>query len=97
MPSASAILKGQHDLGEVGWFMTQGKIRSRTGRGKAEYWVELNWEGKRYTFSQIPVSDRWMPCDTEDKAQFLLSVIRGKLKDGTFTPLEFRKQCRGVG
>lgn len=92
VPSASAILKGQHDFGEGVWFMTQGKIRSRTGRGKTEYWVELSWEGKRYTFSQIPVSDRWMPCDTDDKAQFLLSVIRGKLKDGTFTPLEFRKQ-----
>jgi integrase len=75
-----------------GWFMEEGKVRSRKRNGKEEWWVELMWKGERLTFSQIPVSDRWMPCDTKDKAEFLLSVIRGKMKDGTFTPHEFRKQ-----
>ena len=72
--------------------MEVGKVRSRVRNGKDEWWVELIWQGERLTFSQIPVSDRWMPCDTKDKADFLLSVIRGKIKDGTFIQYEFRKQ-----
>jgi integrase len=79
-------------VSEWGWFMEVGKVRSRVRNNKEEWWVELIWQGERLTFSQIPVSDRWMTCDTKDKADFLLSVIRGKIKDNTFTPFEFRKQ-----
>ncbi|WP_298506694.1 site-specific integrase, partial [uncultured Sphaerochaeta sp.] len=53
--------------------------------------MELWWQGKRHTFASVPVLGKWMPLSSKANAEFLLSVIMGKLKDDAFNPLEFRQ------
>lgn len=76
--------------------MEVGKVRSRERSSRREWWVEVTWHGDRLTFSNIPVyhQDRieWYPCDSEEKAKFLLTIIQDRLKDNRFHPAEFRKQ-----
>ena len=77
------------------WFMKFGKVRSRVRSGREEWWVEVSWEGKRYTFSSIPIyypnHIEWYPCESKDRAEFLKTIIQDRIKDGKFNPWEFRK------
>ncbi len=72
--------------------MEFGKIRSRKVKGHSYYYVEVDWEGERHQLTQIPIEGHQVSCtDQKHKAEFLLSVIRGRLKDGEFNPNEFKK------
>jgi integrase len=79
--------------------MEVGQVRSRVRNGKTQYWVEVWWGNPetRYTFSQIPIPGprgiEWKSCsESEEMTKFLLSIIRGRVKDKMFFPDEFRKQ-----
>jgi len=79
--------------------MDAGQVRERTRNGRTEYWVEVWWGNpkERYTFTQIPVpgpnGTEWHSCaENKPMAEFLLSIIRGRIKDKTFHPDEFRKK-----
>ena len=79
--------------------MEIGQVGERKRNGRAEYWVEVWWGNpkQRYTFTQIPIPGpngiEWHSCTREkSRAEFLLSIIRGRIKDKIFHPEEFRKQ-----
>lgn len=81
--------------------MRYGQIRSRKrgkkGNEKEEYWVELIWNNEIHTFTQLPIAGpkgtEWCSCSSsEAAAQFLLDIIRGRIKDKCFNPAEFRKR-----
>jgi integrase len=81
-------------------FMEYGQVKERERYGKTLYWVEIWWGNPkgRYTFTQIPVPAsngliEWHSCaESKPMAEFLLSIIRGRIKDKTFHPDEFRKK-----
>ena len=78
------------------WFMEYGQIRSRIRKGKTEYWIELDWDNERLTFTLLPVvgpkGTEWYSCsESEDNIKVLLTIIRGRIKDHAFVPSEFRK------
>jgi integrase len=87
-------------ISEWGWgFMEIGQVCDRKRNGRAEYWVEVWWGNpkQRYTFTQIPIPGpngiEWHSCSSDkSRAEFLLHIIRGRIKDNIFHPEEFRKQ-----
>lgn len=81
-----------------GWdFMRYGELRSRVRGGKIEWWIELDWNNQRHTLTQLPVAGpngtEWCSCSgSKAAAEFLLNIVRGRIKDHCFNPQEFRKQ-----
>jgi integrase len=80
-------------------FMEIGQVSERKRNGYTEYWVEVWWGNprQRYTFTQIPIPSprgtEWKSCNRNKAlAEFLLSIIRERIKNHVFVPSEFRKQ-----